>query len=104
MILLSILLFISVVLNILFIWYIKGILQRLFFVSENIGDLLGSLNAFASHLEKIYQMETFYGDSELASLLGHSKEIRDIIRDFEEIYSLTDEKLLDEEESGEEKE
>ena len=39
--------------NILLIWYIKGILNKFVFMSENIDDLFYSLNDYSQHLELI---------------------------------------------------
>lgn len=95
-ILLSILLVVSVLINILLVWYIKKMLKQLLFTSDNIGDLQISMNEFASHLESIHELEMFYGDSTLEGLITHSKEIVKDIKDFEEIYSLTREDLREE--------
>jgi len=107
MILLSILLFASIAINILLMWYIRKMLQELFPTSDNVEDLLISTNSFVSHLESIYELEMFYGDSTLEGLIQHSKEVVKDIKDFESIYSLIydtsrEELLIDEEQSGEE--
>ena len=105
-ILLSALLLVSLSLNILFVWYIRKMLKELLFTSENIGDLQISMNEFTSHIESIYELEIFYGDSTLKGLIDHSKEVVKDIKDFEDIYSLTREDLREgifsEEEDGEE--
>jgi len=84
---------ISILLNIFSFWYIKAILKKLLFISENIGDLHEQLGNYTEHIESIYQMETFYGDETLQNLVLHSKEIVDMIRDYEDIYSLTQEEV-----------
>jgi|19_taG_2_1085344.scaffolds.fasta_scaffold119227_1 hypothetical protein len=84
---------ISILLNILSFWYIKAILKKLLYVSDNIGDLQERLGNYAEHIESMYQMETFYGDETLQNLISHSKEIVDMIRDYEDIYSLTQEEV-----------
>ena len=104
-ILLSTLLVVSVLINILLVWYIRKMLKELLFTSQNIGDLQISMNEFTTHLESIYEQEMFYGDSTLKGLIEHSKEVVKEIKDFEDIYSLTHgdlhEDLLTEEEDGE---
>ena len=95
-ILLSILLGVSILINILLVWYIRKMLKQLLFTSHNIGDLQISMDGFTSHLESIYELEMFYGDSTLEGLINHSKEVVKDIKDFEDIYSLTSEDLREE--------
>lgn len=92
----------SVCLNVLLFWYIRKLLQEFKYVTDNyddIGDLLGE---FASHIEKIHSLETFYGDETLGSLMTHSKEIVEEIRDFTKTFSIDDGKEQDEDNEEEE--
>ena len=89
MILLSIVLGISVLFNVLLLWYIRKMLQKLLFVSDNIADLQGAVNEFSNHIGGIHEMETFYGDETLGGLIRHSKQLVENIKEFEDIYSLT---------------
>ena len=104
MILLSIFLSISVLLNILLIWYIRKMLQKLLFVSDNIGDLQHAVNNFSKHVGGMHELETFYGDETLGGLIDHCKQIAENIKEFEDIYSLTNEHVEGEDEIGREEE
>ena len=99
---LSILLGVSVSINILLVWYIKKMLKELLFTSDNIVQLQVSMSDFASHVEGIHEQETYYGDPTIEGLIRHSKEIVEEIKDFEDIYSVNRdvarEELLGEEE------
>jgi hypothetical protein len=88
----------SVILNGLFIWYIRKMLEKLLFVSDNIGDLLNDVNQFAGHLDSVHSMELFYGDQTLQSLLQHSKQVKENIKEFEQVYTLTSESVIGEDE------
>ena len=70
-------------------WYIKRVLGKLFFVSDSMGDLLIKLMEYCDHLETVYSLETYYGDTTLQELLRHSKVVVEELKEFEEIYSLT---------------
>jgi len=96
MIWLIILCVVSVAINILLIWYIKKMLSKLLFVSDNIGALLEEVDTFVFHLETIHEMETYYGDPTLGELIKHSKELTERIKNYSEIYTLTNEGLDDE--------
>jgi len=49
----------SIILNVALVWYIKNILTKLFFVSENVDDLLHTVKEFSEHLTGLYNLETF---------------------------------------------
>tara|TARA_E500000305_G_C3877646_1_gene168190 strand:- start:10 stop:330 length:321 start_codon:yes stop_codon:yes gene_type:complete len=75
----------------LLIWYIKNLLTKLLFISENIGDLSIKVIELTEHIDTVYSMETFYGDLTLQNLLKHCRTMTDELRTFERIYSLTTE-------------
>jgi len=81
----------SVIINLLLLWYIKGILTKLLFISENSDDLLNILDNFSNHLNAIYELETFYGEPVLEHLVQHSRQIVEEITNYGEMYILTDE-------------
>ena len=73
-------------------------LTKLLYVSDNIGTLLVSAKNFTGHLSSLHEMEMFYGDETLRSLIGHSKQVIEDIKDFEEIYTIANEGLEEDEE------
>jgi len=79
----------SVAVNILLIWYIRKMLTKLLYVSDNIGDMLDKVEGFGSHLESVHEMEMFYGEPILTNLIGHSKAIAEEIKTYKDIYELT---------------
>tara|TARA_Y100000034_G_scaffold121071_1_gene164832 strand:- start:505 stop:816 length:312 start_codon:yes stop_codon:yes gene_type:complete len=79
----------SLSLNVLLIWYLKKVLFKLLYVSDNIDDLLITTEEFSKHIERVYSMETYYGDETLQGLVDHSKEIIEAIKEYEGIYTVT---------------
>ena len=93
---------ISVSINILFIWYIRKMLSKLLYVSDSIGSLLVSSKNFSNHLGGLHEMEMYYGDDTLGALIKHSRQVIEDIKEFEDIYTLTDEGLEEDEEQEQE--
>ena len=83
-----ILLLLSVGINIFLMVYVRWILKKMSFLSENIGDMLSSMDGFSKHLESIHDLETYYGDATLKNLIVHSKQIVGDIEVYREIYTL----------------
>tara|TARA_Y100000590_G_C15207685_1_gene821237 strand:+ start:94 stop:426 length:333 start_codon:yes stop_codon:yes gene_type:complete len=90
-IILSAVLLISIVFNVGVFVYARAAIVRLLSVSEELGDLQQMIDAFAKHLQSVYELETFYGDQTLQSLMNHAVSFNEQLDTFEYIYSLTEE-------------
>ena len=73
-------------------------LSKLLYVSDSIGSLLVTAKNFSNHLDGLHAMEMYYGDETLGSLIKHSKQVIEDIKEFEDIYELTNEGLVEDEE------
>ena len=83
------------------LWYSIGLLRKIWALSANIDDAQYMIASFREHLEKVYQLESFYGDETLRNLLAHANSTYDILEPYENMYDFV-EKIelpdLDEEE------
>ena len=92
----------SVFINVFLFWFAKNASKRLTIVASNIDDIMSAIESFENHLETLYEMETFYGDETLHSVLMHAKGITEFLSEFEDIYELSDELPEEAEEKWEE--
>ena len=90
---LSGILFLSVVFNVFLFMYARMAIVRLLIFSEELGDLQQMINSFANHVKGVYELEMFYGDETLKSLMEHAVSFREQIDTFEYIYSLTEQEV-----------
>ena len=98
----NILLGISVCSNICILWYIFRLLRNLVEVTEEFENFKAKLLVFSDHVESISEMETFYGDQTIASLVGHMKIIKEDIANYSKILVLhndDEEEIIDAPES-----
>ena len=86
----------SVVGNIFSIWYIRKLLAKVLFVSQNLTDLVDLLATYRNHLRKIYSMEMFHGDETIQFLIKHTNSLLDVLEDYSDIYLMTEPMELDE--------
>jgi hypothetical protein len=75
--------------------YARAAIIRLLIVSEELGDLQQIINSFATHVKSVYELEMFYGDQTLKSLMEHAISFNEQLETFEYIYSLTEEEIDD---------
>ena len=81
--LIIVLLALSLSLNVLLIWFLRGLASRLILVSENMSDLVDHLVRYGSNLKSVYEMELYYGDETIQGLVKHTQMILEILSDFE---------------------
>ena len=92
----------SVSANVFLFWFARKSSHRLTIVASNIDEIMSAIENFESHLETIYEMETFYGDETLHSVLLHARGVTEFLSEFEDIYELSDELPEEAEEEWEE--
>ena len=60
-------------------------------MSDELGDLQDMVDSFSNHVSEVYNLEMFYGDQTLESLMKHAIAFNEQLETFEVIYSLTTE-------------
>ena len=94
---LSILLSFSVLMNIGLIVYIRKAIIELLRISEELYDIKEMTEVFGAHVQEVYELEMFYGDETLNSLLEHARSFAVHLETFEYIYGLVEEEEEDKE-------
>jgi heme oxygenase len=83
---------INILLDIVAFWYIKELLRRFSYIRENSHNAYTSIEEYADHLQKVYDLETYYGDSTLSGLLAHSRDLKDELDIYKDLFSLGEDK------------
>jgi len=73
----------SVGINIFGFWYMRDILGRLTWISQNIDDIARIIEIHAEHLKAVRRLEQFYGDQELAGLVEHTQATIELLEDYQ---------------------
>jgi cell division protein FtsX len=73
------------------IWYVRGVLLMMYQLTTDIQRMQDDLEEFAKHLNNVYEMEMYYGDETLHSLIRHSKNIVDNINNFKNLFEVENE-------------
>tara|TARA_R100001163_G_C5005166_1_gene152946 strand:+ start:522 stop:830 length:309 start_codon:yes stop_codon:yes gene_type:complete len=84
---------ISVILNGVLLWYIRKMLGNLLSVSDNMGNLVEDLVDYQNHLQQLYEMEMYYGEPSIKNLIIHSRQIIEHVKEFSDVYNLTEERV-----------
>tara|TARA_R110002074_G_scaffold73565_3_gene168871 strand:+ start:970 stop:1359 length:390 start_codon:yes stop_codon:yes gene_type:complete len=105
---LGIVLAISTIANIFMFWYIRNLLSKILFISENLGDLVSMVAAYSEHLKGIYSLDMYHGDETLQFLMSHTTSLVEMLEEYEDIYSMAipieEDEMLDEETEQQQKE
>ena len=73
----------------LLIWYVRRLLSRLLFVSENISDLVDLVETYSGHLKNVYGLEQYYGDETIKLLIAHTNSLLEMLEGYEDVYTLS---------------
>jgi hypothetical protein len=68
---------ISTLINVFFLLYVRWLLMTVTAINEDIEGVGDLIRDFSSHLKTVHDLEMFYGDETLASLMQHAKELTD---------------------------
>ena len=83
-------LFLSVLGNLLALWYIRRLLAKVLFVSQDLTDLVDLLTTYRNHLQRLFSLEMYYGDETMQFLIKHTKSLLDVLEDYSDIYLMTE--------------
>jgi hypothetical protein len=77
----------SLIFNIVFVWYIRAIFKKLFFISDNI-DTISEINInFVQHIEMLNKLDRYSGEPAIEELLTHSKHVAEQMKVFDDILA-----------------
>ena len=92
---LSAILTVSIILNIGLMAYARVVVVQLLSIADELADLQKMIDAFASHLKAVYELDSFYGDETLRALLEHAISFNEQMDTFDYVVSLTTEGSVD---------
>ena len=82
------LLVISLLINILFIWYLRQLLGRFGYVCTNIFELKKTVDLYIEHLAVVSELEMFHQDPNIEQLMQHTTDLLSQLETYEEFYEL----------------
>ena len=82
---------VSVVVNVVLIRLASWQSKDLAVISDNVGDLVEIIDSYRTHLKKVYELDSFYGDETLKGLMNHTNAVRALLeQQYGDVMSITD--------------
>ena len=84
----------TTLISIMMIWYVRKVLLKLYMLQEVHAIAFERIDSFRDHVEKIHELEMFYGDETLQEMIQHSKELSEYLQGLSNsvVFSYEDEK------------
>tara|TARA_Y100000592_G_scaffold9601_1_gene13511 strand:+ start:378 stop:803 length:426 start_codon:yes stop_codon:yes gene_type:complete len=82
---LTIVLLISLGLNLMGFFYIRDLLGRLGWLTQNLANLTELIRGFQNHIRGVYELEKFYGDKDIKLLVQHTSDLIEVLDDYLEV-------------------
>jgi hypothetical protein len=79
-------LYLSILANLGLAWFIKKVLERDNDFEEEVVEIVSKVENFSEHIESVHELEMYYGDENLRSLIEHSAELVNDFIDFQESF------------------
>ena len=81
-----ILLVLSVFINVLMYWYIRQLLGQ-FRLGANNGNIVAkAIENYQNHLQSVYELESYYGDTTIGGLLQHTSDLLEEVKNYQEYF------------------
>ena len=80
----------SLIINVFGLWYVRALLGRLRWISENINDLVQIIEVYKQNLDGVQSLEQFYGDQEIKNLVLHTASLLDVLEDYQDVVLITE--------------
>ncbi len=84
-------LIISGILNIIALFYARWLIQILRTKENDIVELAEIVAQYVAHVKSVHEMEMFYGDQTLSSLIEHGSDLISQIEDFDYLILVQEE-------------
>ena len=88
-------LIISLGANLIALAYIRDLVGRLGWLTQNLGVLEELIEGYQKHLKGVYSLEQFYGDNEIKALVSHTADLVVVLGDYLEVG--LDQEIIDDE-------
>lgn len=75
LVILSLILTMSLILNGFLIWYAIKSIKQIRYYDDELTETIGAIQIFTNHLKSVYDLEMFYGDETLRHLLRHAQDL-----------------------------
>ena len=92
---LTIALLMSLGCNLMGFYYVRDILGRLGWLTQNLTNLSELIMGFQKHIKGVYELEKFYGDTDIKLLVQHTGDLIEVMDDYLEVG--LDSELIEEE-------
>ena len=84
----EIVLVISIFVNLLMFFYVRWLLKTIAVINEDVSSVSQIITQFEGHLKSVYELEMFYGDNTLKSLLEHANNLSEELNNLDLILNV----------------
>ena len=79
---------ISLIINIVFIWYLRQLATQFTSFRNNFEEFIDVIGEYRDHVRDISQMEAYCGDETITNLLRHTNEALNFVNGYSQSFSL----------------
>ena len=84
--------------NLIALFYVRWLIKTITVINEDVEELTVIVSDFAAHTKSVYELEMFYGDQTLESLMNHASQLSEKLTNLDLILNAEDGEKLGTEE------
>jgi len=84
----------SCCINLVAVFYVRWLIKTIAVINEDVESLTEMVTDFAAHTKSVYELEMFYGDETLESLMRHATQLSEKLTDLDLVLNGEEEEEL----------
>jgi len=84
----------SCCINLVALFYVRWLIKTIAVINEDVESLTEMVTDFAAHTKSVYELEMFYGDETLESLMRHATQLSEKLTDLDLVLNGEEEEEL----------
>lgn len=78
---------ISIPIVVILLFYVRWLLKTVAAINSDVESVNQMVEDFVDHIQAIYDLEMFYGDDTLKTLIGHARELSNNLKELDLILN-----------------
>jgi len=84
----------SCCINLVALFYVRWLIKTIAVINQDVEALTEMVTDFAAHTKSVYELEMFYGDETLESLMRHATQLSEKLTDLDLVLNGEEEEEL----------
>ena len=72
--------------SLVMVWYIRELIEKFNIAISNSNQVIVSIDEYKTHLNSVYELESYFGDPTIGGLLQHTSDLLKEVEDYQDLF------------------